>query len=295
MMSQPQHAVPCPGDPGTPIFRRESLDHWDTYWKRRPISQVYDNAGRLSACVREVLGNDLTGLMVLEVGAGSGRDSVELADRGARAVILDTSTAALRLTAFAGTSHASPLRVKADAFRLPFAENSFDLVFHQGLLEHYRNPERLIAENIRGLKPGGHLLIEVPQRWHIYTAFKHILIFLGRWFAGWETEFSMSELRTLFHVHGIRPVAFYGEWFHPSLGYRIVREALWRIGIHLPLVPFQLPGLSWLRAWFRQRMRSTWVAARFGAVIGLLGQKGMESAPVPVLPKKSSPPCASPS
>ena len=43
-----------------------------------------------------------------------------------------------------------------DAFALPFADGTFDVVFHQGLLEHFRNPDDLIAENARVLKPGGY-------------------------------------------------------------------------------------------------------------------------------------------
>ena len=83
--------------------------------------------------------------------------------------------------------------VGGNAFSLPFPDASFDLVFHQGLLEHFRQKEanNLLKENIRVLKSGGLLLVDVPQRYHIYTVMKHILIALDKWFAGWEREFSI--------------------------------------------------------------------------------------------------------
>jgi len=63
--------------------------------------------------------------------------------------------------------------VCADACRMPFREGAFDLVFHQGLMEHFRDPAPLLRENARVLKRGGHLLVDVPQRFHVYTLAKN--------------------------------------------------------------------------------------------------------------------------
>ena len=47
--------------------------------------------------------------------------------------------------------------VGGDTFCLPFHDETFDIVFHQGLLEHFRpqQAEALLRENIRILKKGG--------------------------------------------------------------------------------------------------------------------------------------------
>src|SRR5262249_12124387 len=141
-------------------------------------------------------GRSLQGVRVLEVGAGSGRDSLELVRHGAEVWVVDYTPSALRLIG-RQPGGVALRRACADAFRLPFADGSFDAVFHQGLLEHFRNPGELLVENARVLAPGGILLVDVPQKWHYYTPLKHALIAMGRWFAGWETEFSIRELRRL--------------------------------------------------------------------------------------------------
>ena len=51
---------------------------------------------------------------------------------------------------------------QADAFALPFADNSFDLVVCRHMLQAVPTPERAIAEMVRVARPGGrlHLLVE---------------------------------------------------------------------------------------------------------------------------------------
>ena len=95
--------------------------------------------------------------------------------RGANVWVVDYTPSALRLIAKQPGGDRL-LRVCGDAFQLPFADGSFDVVFHQGLLEHFREPQRLLAENARVLKRGGLLLVDVPQRWHYYTPLKHLMI-----------------------------------------------------------------------------------------------------------------------
>jgi SAM-dependent methyltransferase len=81
--------------------------------------------------------------------------------------------------------------VVADSHALPFADESFALVIAMNAFEHYRSPERAVAEINRVLKPGGQVLIrtaflqplhEAP--WHFYNCTRHGL---ERWFAPFET------------------------------------------------------------------------------------------------------------
>lgn len=58
------------------------------------------------------------------------------------------------------------LRVKCldiSCDRLPFADNSFDIVYHKSVLEHFYNPENLMNETYRILKPGGRVIILTPD------------------------------------------------------------------------------------------------------------------------------------
>lgn len=56
----------------------------------------------------------------------------------------------------------------ADGHSLPFNSDSFHLVINQAVLEHVTNPERVVREMIRVLRPGGYLYVEVPflQAYH---------------------------------------------------------------------------------------------------------------------------------
>ncbi len=52
--------------------------------------------------------------------------------------------------------------VQADAAHLPFRATAFDVVICSELLEHIHNPDRVLSETYRVLKPGGVLLLTVP-------------------------------------------------------------------------------------------------------------------------------------
>ena len=63
----------------------------------------------------------------------------------------------------------SGVGVVGDAHRLPWRDGSIDGVLIQGVLEHVRSPERIVAEIHRVLKPGGPVYVEIPfmQHYHL--------------------------------------------------------------------------------------------------------------------------------
>jgi len=260
--------------------RASTEAHWSRFWRERKIDEVYPTAGRVA---EQILSEGpLGGKRVLEVGAGSGRDSVTLAERGARAVILDYSAPSLDVArkVFRGAGQ-EPYLVRADALRLPFRDGTFDLVFHQGLLEHFRDPMPLLAENVRVLRPDALLLVDVPQRYHLYTVLKHILIAMGKWFAGWETEFSIGELEGLMRRSGVRIVRRYGGWMVPGLFYRSFRWSLLTLRVaRLPLDPPPIPLVTPLLTAIREAWSRTPFAIHTYFVIGALGRKGPAPARV---------------
>jgi SAM-dependent methyltransferase len=97
----------------------------------------------------------------LEVGCGSGGVSLYFHDcHGYQVTLVDMSDEALALARrnFAANSTAPQQHAtffKADANGLPFQAGSFDLVMSFGLLEHFADIERPIAEQMRVLRPGG--------------------------------------------------------------------------------------------------------------------------------------------
>jgi SAM-dependent methyltransferase len=62
------------------------------------------------------------------------------------------------------------LEVVGDAHHLPFPENSFDGVVCETLLEHVLEPEQVIAEMHRVLKPGGKCYVMMPFMYGFHAA-----------------------------------------------------------------------------------------------------------------------------
>lgn len=46
---------------------------------------------------------------------------------------------------------------------LPYADGSFDLVYHKSFIEHFYSPEKIMIETFRVLKPGGMVIILTPD------------------------------------------------------------------------------------------------------------------------------------
>ncbi len=51
----------------------------------------------------------------------------------------------------------------ADVSALPFEDASYDIILSTQVLEHVREPQRVVSEMARVLKPGGHLFLTTPQ------------------------------------------------------------------------------------------------------------------------------------
>lgn len=128
---------------------------------------------------------------VLEIGAGSGVDVEALVKMGYDVTFTDLSEVAIEKFKL------RELNIKAkkcDARNLPFKNNSFDLVYCLGLLEHFGESDRqkIIKEMLRVSKR--YILIDVPQRYSLLTIIKKILMFFRMWKYGDEIEFTTFQL-----------------------------------------------------------------------------------------------------
>lgn len=255
-------------------MRVSTKKNWDDFWHQKSnLAEVYPNTDRIRVNIQKCI--SVENARILEVGAGTGRDSFYMARDGATLFLLDYSMNSLELIKKAAPHRERIHILGGDAFSLPFPDQSLDVVFHQGLLEHFskERAQAMLKEHARVLKSGGLLVVDVPQRWHVYTVIKHILIAANAWFAGWEREFSVRELSAMLITEGLRPVHSYGEWMYPSLIYRMAREAAAKLGLRLPLYPPKIPLLSRLRHSLRSAMNGTWLQKNTALSIGVIGQK----------------------
>lgn len=81
---------------------------------------------------------------ILDAGCGTGKLASFWLNEGYDVLGVDISDGALAITNKKGVK-----TIKADILRLPFEDNSFDLVYSDGLLEHFVNPEPVLTELFR--------------------------------------------------------------------------------------------------------------------------------------------------
>jgi len=102
------------------------------------------------------------GLRVLEVGVGMGADYLEWLKAGAIASGVDLSQASLNIARYRAEAYGfTPDLQLADAEQLPFADETFDVVYSYGVMHHSPNTAQCIKEALRVLKPGGQARIMV--------------------------------------------------------------------------------------------------------------------------------------
>lgn len=102
------------------------------------------------------------GERLLEIGAGMGTDHAQYAKHGAIVTDVDLSSGHLALAkenfALRGLQGTF---VHQDAETLPFEDNTFDVVYSNGVIHHTPNTQQVVDEIYRVLKPGGKAIIMV--------------------------------------------------------------------------------------------------------------------------------------
>ena len=139
------------------------------------------------------------GKQVLEVGCGAGTDLVRFAKGGAHVTGVDLSSSAIALARqnFAQHGLEADLR-EADGERLPFANDSFDLVYAHGVVQYTPDDRALVRECHRVLKPGGQAVFQVYNRISWLNALSKLMkVPLEHEDAPVLGRYSAAEFRTL--------------------------------------------------------------------------------------------------
>ncbi len=143
-------------------FERGSREMFDAIYERWRQNGTSRRREFLASC---------QGQKVLEVGCGIAVDGRYLSENGIDYQAVDLSIESLALAKEHFRQHELPRRfTNADATRLPFADNSFDLVFSIGVLHHVPDTKAACREVARVLKPAGNLRVMLYGRhsYHYY-------------------------------------------------------------------------------------------------------------------------------
>jgi 2-polyprenyl-3-methyl-5-hydroxy-6-metoxy-1,4-benzoquinol methylase len=119
--------------------------------------------------------DSLAGRLVLDLGCGMGGLSTALALEGADVRPVDFNRHYCHITRLRGMRHRldlSPINAAGEA--LPFPDAHFDVIMCVDVLEHVRDPEALLAEIGRCLKPGGLCQITAINRFAFRDPHYHV-------------------------------------------------------------------------------------------------------------------------
>jgi SAM-dependent methyltransferase len=120
---------------------------------------------------------------VLDVGCGRGTLLAALADRGLEVHGMEVSRAAVE-----GADSRAEIRIATNLSEAAYPPDHFDLVILWHVFEHLRDPRRMLDEVHRILRPGGEVVIAVPN--------------FSSWQARWAGAawFHLDPPRHLYHL-----------------------------------------------------------------------------------------------
>jgi SAM-dependent methyltransferase len=131
--------------------------------KYAPDGPLADRLPRLSAAVRRYAA---PGSRVLDLGCGTGELARALAAAGLQVTGCDVSPSMLLQANRDGGRRARWVQLEPGWQRLPFGSAAFGVVVASSVLEYVAEPEAVLRECARVLRPGGVVLYTVPDLRH---------------------------------------------------------------------------------------------------------------------------------
>ena len=142
------------------------------------------------------------GKRVLEIGCGIGADTINFARHGAAVTAVDLSEKSLavarqRAEVFGLSDRINFVRVDAEELdRALHSAPSYDLVYSFGVIHHTPNPDRVLGQIRKQLKPGGELKVMVYNRRSWKVLWIVVALVKGRFWKADELIAQHSEAQT---------------------------------------------------------------------------------------------------
>jgi SAM-dependent methyltransferase len=174
---------------------------WDEYWSSYSTSKaekwLIGERDRILKIYLDSIARDSK--RVLEVGCGFGSNLriLHCTRTDVCCWALDNSIEAIR-----AVREVVPKAVVADCRMTGFPDNSFDLVYSAGLMEHFMDESPFLQEMRRIVKIDGYVVTIVPARYSLWKLYQ--LLHFGVWQHGYEKAYSYDGLRRLFSENGFR-------------------------------------------------------------------------------------------
>jgi SAM-dependent methyltransferase len=185
---------------------------WDKVWTKNLI--VSDYSLKYLDFIEKVELSLPKGSTILEAGCGTGQ-TLSYLSKCHDTIGLDISLAALNL---ARINCKYP--VLGSIFKIPFKDNTFDLVYNSGVIEHFKDPDNVAAltEMARVTKPEGMVIIIVPNTLCLwYKAGKFFAILMKNFEFGYEEDYSPKRLKTAIINSGLEIETTFGLQALPPL------------------------------------------------------------------------------
>jgi len=153
--------------------------------------------------------DEFPGARLLEIGCGMGTDLLQFARGGARCTAIDLTLRSIEIARHRfGLYDMAASFMIADGERLPFASNSFDVVYSNGVLHHTPDTAGAIREVHRVLRPGGIAKVMLYHRNSLNYWVEIVLrrgVLGGEFLRGRSAEEIMSRVIE-FSDHDARPL-----------------------------------------------------------------------------------------
>lgn len=171
------------------------MEVWDDIWGRFEGISLFgrrlkrEQAKALAKILNEIkLPEDSK---IIDVGCGTGATLVMLRNLGYfNSIGIDTSQNALETSARLFGFEKGKDTLSMDARNIKFLDNSFDLVFSDGLLEHFENPPLDIVGELCRISKKWILLFQ-PNQTSLFGRVKWLYQKLGK--ASWAKEYPYSK------------------------------------------------------------------------------------------------------
>ena len=193
-----------------PICDYEGSDYQERFWEQG--ERQYEDQTEAIA-IRRLLPR--TGELLLELGAGAGRNTSRYKDFK-RIVLLDYSTTQLAQAQSRLGKDKRYVYVAADVYKLPFVDGLFDAATMIRVLHHMADAPKSLAQIRQVLRPKAHFLLEYASKLNIKAIARY---FLGRqeWSPFDRDPVEFIELNFNFHPAAVR------EWLR-TIGFAIQRQ-----------------------------------------------------------------------